>query len=66
MTANGTVDADSNGQNYGNNFVSFRLEGQNLTVKDYFTPCNQMFLQTSDLDLGSTGPVLIAGLAGRR
>jgi hypothetical protein len=61
MTANGTFDADSNGQNYGDSFVRLRLDGQNLTVKDYFTPCNQKFLQTSDLDLGSAGPVLIAG-----
>jgi hypothetical protein len=60
MTANGTFDADSNGQNYGDSFVKLRLEGQNLTVKDYFTPCNQKFLQTTDLDLGSAGPVLIA------
>jgi len=61
MTANGTFDADTNGRNYGDSFVRLRLEGANLVVKDYFTPCNQKILQGADLDLGSAGPVLIAG-----
>ena len=61
MTANGTFDADTNGRNYGDSFVRLRLEGRNLVVKDYFTPCNQKILQGADLDLGSAGPVLIAG-----
>jgi hypothetical protein len=60
MTANGTFDADTNGQNYGDSFVRLRLEDRKLTVKDYFTPCNQKFLQDIDLDLGSAGPALIA------
>src|SRR5207249_1249591 len=41
-------------------FVKLRLEGSTLVVKDYFTPCNERFLNSLDLDLGSSGPVLIA------
>ena len=30
-------------------------------MKDYFTPCNAIFLNAIDMDLGSSGPVLIPG-----
>lgn len=60
ITGNGTFDANqSGGQNYGNSFVKLKLEGANLVVKDYFTPCNFAFLNQLDLDLGSGGPVLL-------
>jgi hypothetical protein len=59
MTANGTFDADTGGQNYGDSFVKLNLEGQGLIVKDFFTPCNNKFLDGLDLDLGSAGPVLV-------
>jgi outer membrane protein assembly factor BamB len=59
MTGNGTFDADTGGQNFGSSFVKLRLEGQNIVVKDFFTPCNQKFLNDRDLDLGSGGPVLL-------
>ena len=59
MTGNGTFDADKGGQNFGNSFVKLRLEGQNLSVKDFFTPCNYKFLNDVDLDVGSGGPVLL-------
>jgi len=59
MTGNGTFDADAGGQNYGSSFVKLSLEGNGLVVKDFFTPCNQKFLNDEDLDLGSAGPVLL-------
>lgn len=60
ITGNSTFDANqSGGQNYGNSFVKLKLEGANLVVKDYFTPCNFAFLNQLDLDLGSAGPVLL-------
>ncbi len=59
VTGNGAFDADSGGQNFGNSFVKLKLEGQTLTVKDFFTPCNYKFLNQLDLDLGSAGPVLL-------
>jgi hypothetical protein len=61
MTGNGTFDAHQNGQNYGESFVRLAVENGALVVKDYFTPCNQAFLNSIDLDLGSGGAVLIPG-----
>jgi len=61
ITANGVFDANTGGQNYGDSFVKLRLENGALVVKDWFTPCNQEFMQSIDLDLGSGGPVLIPG-----
>jgi hypothetical protein len=65
MTGNGTFDADTGGKNFGNSFVKLKLEGQNLVVKDYFTPCNFKFLNQLDLDLGSAGPLLLMDNPGR-
>ena len=61
MTGNGTFDANTGGRNYGNSFVKLKLEGQDLVVKDWFTPCNFAFLNQFDLDLGSGGPMLLPG-----
>jgi hypothetical protein len=61
MTGNGTFDAATGGRNYGDSFVKLRLESGGLLVKDYFTPCNEHFLGSIDLDLGAGGPVLIPG-----
>lgn len=60
ITGNGTFDTSNAGrQNFGNSFVKLTLEGSNLVVKDFFTPCNQAFLNRIDLDLGSGGPLLV-------
>ncbi|HYP08873.1 MAG TPA: hypothetical protein VER03_21760 [Bryobacteraceae bacterium] len=55
MTGNGSF----GGQNFGNSFLKLKVEGQNVVVKDSFTPCNFKFLNDVDLDLGSGGPVLL-------
>ena len=66
ITGNGTFDsADQGRQNYGNSFVKLKLEGAQIVVKDFFTPCNQKFLNDLDLDLGSAGPVLVPGPPAR-
>ena len=59
MTGNGTFDALGGGANYGDSFVKLRLEGEALVVKDYFTPCNEAFLNAGGHDRGSSGPILI-------
>lgn len=41
MTGNGSFNANAGGKNYGDSFVKLKLEGDALTVKDFFTPCNQ-------------------------
>jgi len=63
MTGNGSFDA-ANG-NYGNSVVKLALEGNQIVVKDFFTPCNFQFLNQLDLDLGSGGPVLLPGTPSR-
>jgi hypothetical protein len=59
ITGNGTFDAHKDGPNYGDSFVRLRLENGTLAVKDYFTPCNERWMDGIDLDLGSGGPALI-------
>jgi len=59
MTGNGAFNADSGGKNFGNSFVKLKLDGQGMSVVDYFTPCNFKFLNDRDLDLGSGGPALL-------
>jgi hypothetical protein len=61
ITGNGTFDADRGGKNYGDSFVKVALENGNLAVKDYFTPCDQAFLDGIDLDFGAGGAVLLPG-----
>ncbi len=59
MTGNGSFDGSSETKNFGNSFVKLKVEGNNVAVKDFFTPCNFKFLNQLDLDLGSGGPVLL-------
>ncbi len=62
VTGNGTFTADKpNGKDYGNSFVKLKLENGAFAVKDFFTPCNQLWLDQTDLDLGSSGALLLPG-----
>jgi hypothetical protein len=61
MTGNGTFGDHAGRSNHGQSFVKLRLEGDELVVKDHFTPCNAAFQNSKDMDLGSAGPVLIPG-----
>ena len=60
ISGNGRFDA--NGWDFGNSFI--KLSSPALTVVDYFTPFNQLYLERADLDLGSSGAVLLPDLAG--
>lgn len=59
ITGNGTLDAPTGGPNYGEALVRLRLEGDAIVPKDFFAPCNAVFLNSIDLDFGSGGPILI-------
>ena len=62
VTGNGSFSADQpGGSDYGNSFVKLKLDGGAFKVEDYFTPCNQKWLDEKDLDFGSAGPLLILG-----
>ena len=62
ISGNGRFDADANGLNFGDSVI--KLSSPRLTVVDYFTPFNQLHLAQGDIDLGSSGAVLLPDLAG--
>ncbi len=66
VTGNGANDTGSGGRNYGDSVLKLRLNGNNLVVRDSFTPSNEGLLNNRDLDLGSGGPLLLPVQSGRR
>ncbi|MBA3914218.1 MAG: DUF4082 domain-containing protein [Acidobacteriales bacterium] len=59
MVGNGSTTAETGGSSYGNGFL--KLAGSNLSLLDWFLPYNATSLADADLDVGSSGPVLIPG-----
>jgi len=59
VTSNGNFDVNTGGQDYGSAYL--KLNGNTLSVMDYFVPYNQASLnpETDNVDLGSGGPLLI-------
>ncbi len=64
-TGNGSFNATNNtgGTEYGDSFVKLSTVN-GLSVVDYFTPYDQLFLQSADKDLGSGGVVLLPDQTG--
>jgi uncharacterized protein (TIGR03437 family) len=63
VTGNGTFDAASGGADLGDSVI--KLSAANgLSVMDYFTPFNAGLLDTKDIDLGSSGALLLPDSAG--
>ena len=63
VSANGTFDLSESGPDLGDSIIKLSPSG-GLTVTDYFTPFNQLFLSDNDLDLGSSGALLLPPEAG--
>src|SRR5207245_2313563 len=61
VSANGDFDADSHGSNYGESVI--KLSPQ-LGITDYFAPFNSAGLNLLDLDLGSSGVLLLPDQSG--
>jgi hypothetical protein len=64
ITGNGSFSANTGGVDYGNTFLKLNpqnLQNGILSVADWFTPYNQQLLSQTDLDVGSTGVLLIPG-----
>jgi hypothetical protein len=61
MVGNGTFDANKGGGDYG---MSYVRTSSKLVVADYFTPYNAVKESSSDLDLGSGGPLLFPFQSG--
>ena len=58
VSANGTFDANLGGSDLAESVLKLST-GKNLAVADYFTPYNADALSDHDLDLGSSGAVLL-------
>lgn len=58
VTGNGTF-SESSPLDFGNTVLKLGLTPSGIVVRDYFTPSNEEQLSVADLDLGSSGPVLI-------
>jgi hypothetical protein len=61
-TGNGRFDAAKGGHDYGDTLL--KLNGQSLSIADYFTPFNADQLNAEDNDLGSGGPMLLPDQPG--
>lgn len=61
VIGNGTFDVNTGGHSYADSVVKLAPD---LTVLDYFTPFNQSDLNAGDVDLGSSGFVLLADQSG--
>jgi hypothetical protein len=61
---NGTFDADTGGPDLGETFIKLSTSGGGLSVVDYFTPFNQLDLNSRDVDTGSSGTLLLPDSAG--
>ena len=61
-TGNGTFDNDNDGIDFGDSSVKLSLTSSGLTQLDFFTPYNQLDLADKDLDMGSSGVLLIPDL----
>ena len=63
ISGNGTFDANNPGSaDFGDSFM--QLTGGSLALLDFFTPFYQAFLDANDIDLGSSGPLLLPDQTG--
>jgi hypothetical protein len=61
-TGNGTFDNDVSGRDFGDSAVQLNLTADGLGLTQYFTPYNQSSLALGDVDVGSSGVLLIPDL----
>jgi hypothetical protein len=57
-TGDGLFDVNSGGSHYGDTLLRLHQDDGVLNLADYFTPYNQKYLQTNDLDL-SSGQIML-------
>jgi hypothetical protein len=60
-TANGTFDANTGGNDWGDSALKLDSTGK---VVDYFTPFDQEALSNADIDFGSANPVILPDQTG--
>lgn len=64
VIANGTYDGPEGGNDFGDSVLKMGWSGNTFGVIDYFTPYNQKQLAQQDLDLGSSGPLVLPDQPG--
>jgi hypothetical protein len=57
--SNGTFDVNTGGSDYGDSLVRATLSKHTISIADYFTPFDESFLASGDLDVGSSGVLLL-------
>jgi len=62
-TGDGNFNASSGGTEYGDSIIKLSTTN-GLSVADYFTPYNQQYLRTNDIDVGSGGVILLPDQPG--
>ena len=63
-TANGPFDANLGNNDYGSSIVRLGWGAGGLALQDYFTPYNQAYLGSNDLDLSSAGVTILPDQPG--
>jgi len=63
-TANGAFDANLGTSDYGSSIVKAGWTQSGLGVTDYFTPYNVTYLNSTDLDIGSAGVLMLPDQPG--
>jgi hypothetical protein len=58
VSGNGTFDVNTGGDDYGDTVRRLMLSGNAITVSDWFTPSNQLYLDNGDQDEGTAGALL--------
>ncbi len=64
VTGNGKFTAATGGRDYGDSVLKLAMQNGGLGVRDYFTPFDEARLNSGDVDLGSSGPVLLPDQPG--
>lgn len=64
QTGDGHNEGLTSGPEWGDALMKMKLTGSTLSVVDYFMAFNQDCIDQADLDLGSSGPILLPDQAG--
>jgi len=64
VTANGDYDGPAGASDFGDSVLKMGWNGNVFGVLDFFTPYNQKQLAQLDLDLGSSGPLILPDQPG--
>lgn len=63
-TGDGTFDANAGGDDWGDTFLHINPANSGFDVVDYFTPYNELSLFNQNLDIGSSGVLLLPDQSG--